>query len=305
MTDERSLPQDAKNADLAALGKTLQLGMGEILSSYTKIAQQYRATFANWSAGAHQVDAWLKSISVQFSMAAKAMAPVLAQIQPVIYKLASEFEKLPPRIKQAVLTLGEVGWYLDEDMSIPVIWDLEKLLRDGNRGEVDDALERYFGDRLTEIEERLCSSLPKRGKILVAAFAAHRRGEFELSIPVLLAQADGVCVDFTGQFFFVKERSKKRPRTAQYAEKLGSAFSASILSPLLTPLPINENEPERNSRLARTGAQTWSELNRHLVLHGESVDYGTRQNSLKAVSLLNYLVSFLTAVGDETHLEDV
>ena len=30
-------------------------------------------------------------------------------------------------------------------------------------------------------------------------------------------------------------------------------------------------------------------LNRHQVLHGESVDYDTEQNSLKAISLLTYL----------------
>ena len=32
----------------------------------------------------------------------------------------------------------------------------------------------------------------------------------------------------------------------------------------------------------------FSELNRHQVLHGEVTEYGTEQNSLKAISLLNY-----------------
>ena len=32
----------------------------------------------------------------------------------------------------------------------------------------------------------------------------------------------------------------------------------------------------------------WSHLNRHRVLHGEVTDYGTEENSLKAISLLNY-----------------
>ncbi|RDD80115.1 hypothetical protein DVJ77_18395 [Dyella tabacisoli] len=30
-------------------------------------------------------------------------------------------------------------------------------------------------------------------------------------------------------------------------------------------------------------------LNRHTVLHGESVDYGTKENGLRAISLLNYV----------------
>ena len=30
-------------------------------------------------------------------------------------------------------------------------------------------------------------------------------------------------------------------------------------------------------------------LNRHMVLHGESIDYGTKKNSLKTISLINYV----------------
>ena len=39
-------------------------------------------------------------------------------------------------------------------------------------------------------------------------------------------------------------------------------------------------------------------LNRHEVLHGESVDYGTEINSLKAMSLLYYIASVLGERGD-------
>ena len=41
-------------------------------------------------------------------------------------------------------------------------------------------------------------------------------------------------------------------------------------------------------------------LNRHEVLHGESVDYGTEINSLKAISLLYYIASVL---GERGHNE--
>lgn len=65
-----------------------------------------------------------------------------------------------------------------------------------------------------------------------------------------------------------------------------------MLSPLSKVLPINASEKERRRSLQDRGLSTWGELNRHLVLHGETTDYGTQQNSLKAVSLINYLVSF-------------
>lgn len=76
------------------------------------------------------------------------------------------------------------------------------------------------------------------------------------------------------------------------------ALSAAMLSPLGEILPINASEKERNLRVQGQSSATWQELNRHLVLHGESLDYGTQVNSLKAVSLITYLVSFLGNAED-------
>jgi len=70
-----------------------------------------------------------------------------------------------------------------------------------------------------------------------------------------------------------------------------------FLRPISLELPINASEKARERIAAERGWPAWNELNRHQVLHGESVDYGTRLNSLKAISLLNYLVSFLPGDG--------
>ena len=63
-------------------------------------------------------------------------------------------------------------------------------------------------------------------------------------------------------------------------------YGAALLSPLAETLPIGASEYERP-----TG---FDELNRHMVLHGESLDYGTKINSLKAISLINYVAHVLT-----------
>ena len=43
----------------------------------------------------------------------------------------------------------------------------------------------------------------------------------------------------------------------------------------------------------------FTELNRHRVLHGEVTNYGTEQNSLKAISLLNYCATVLPEPADD------
>jgi len=55
----------------------------------------------------------------------------------------------------------------------------------------------------------------------------------------------------------------------------------SLLTPLVEPMPISASADER--------AGLADALNRHAVLHGESVDYSSRLNSCRAISLLVYV----------------
>jgi hypothetical protein len=60
---------------------------------------------------------------------------------------------------------------------------------------------------------------------------------------------------------------------------------AALLSPLAQTLPIGASERQRNEEFIG--------LNRHMVLHGESLNYGNKINSLKAISLINYVAHVL------------
>lgn len=60
---------------------------------------------------------------------------------------------------------------------------------------------------------------------------------------------------------------------------------AAMLSPLAQTLPIGASENERY--------KGFPALNRHTVLHGESLDYGSKTNSFKAISLINYVAHVL------------
>lgn len=214
-------------------------------------------------------------------------------IAPIVEQMATAFREMPPRIQSALLALGERGWYLDDELGFSELWQLEELISLGQAEQVDELLTRHYEARLQDIEEHLANALPERGKILRSAFAAHRREEFELSVPVLLAQSDGACLDLTGCYFFIRDRKSNLPEASLHAARVArDAFSVAMLSPLSQVLPINASGKERERALQGKGLATWSELNRHRVLHGESTDYATRQNSLKAISLINYLVCF-------------
>lgn len=205
-------------------------------------------------------------------------------VTPAFERLQKTFLQLPIRTREALLLLGAEGWYLDLEMPIPGLWQLKDALAEGNVTEAEEALVEYFESRLSEIEKSITVRFPHREHLVRAAFNAHRRQEYELAIPVLLVQTDGICKEVVNQYLFMKQN--KRPRTAIYVEQIAAdSYTAALLSPLAQTLPISASESER--------PEGSNALNRHTVLHGESLNYGSKINSLKAISLINYVAHVL------------
>lgn len=201
-------------------------------------------------------------------------------ISPAFEELQRSFKELPPKIQEALLALAAQGWYLDTNMGLSSLWELKEALLNGKISEAEDALVEYFEERIEQIEQSITALFPHRAHIIESAFRAHKNEEYYLSIPVFLAQTDGICKEVFDQYLFMKK--DKKPQTAVYVEKITmDTLEAALLSPLANTTPIGASEHERK--------EEFSQLNRHTVLHGESLNYGSKVNSLKAVSLINYV----------------
>ncbi len=203
---------------------------------------------------------------------------------PLLAIIQASFVTLPARTQSALILLGQHGWYFHSEMTFSDFWQLADDLKNGEVIETEKLLVEYFEERLSKIESFISTNYPHRSHLIRAAFDAHRRKDYALSIPVFLAQADGICQETISQSLFIKK--DKKPSTALYVAKFESeVFMAALLSPLATTLTISLSEKER--------PKDFTGLNRHMVLHGESLDYDTKSNSVKAISLLNYIVYVL------------
>jgi hypothetical protein len=82
-----------------------------------------------------------------------------------------------------------------------------------------------------------------------------------------LAQADGICHELTGEQLYARDRKDNRPRLAAKLEDVETDdfLLASLIGPLVTPTAVSATVKERVNLLKDI-------LNRHLVLHGESLD---------------------------------
>ena len=210
----------------------------------------------------------------------KRLAEQQRQIIEFFRRLADE---IPERDRKALQRLGEEGWFLDPEMPAILLQKIE-LLFDEYPDEMAEWLSNFFRTRLDIIERALIDSYPHRGHLFQQAFEAHREGKYGLSIPVFLTQADGIFGERTSerQNLFI---SRQRERAcSEYVSQTSGNYIVIYLHPLSTLLPLWMNQYERAE-----GGDSFVGLNRHQVLHGESVDYDTEQNSLKVISLLNYI----------------
>lgn len=213
-----------------------------------------------------------------------------------------DWEQLPQRARDSIIAMAEAGWYIDLQMGISNIIRFKRVADEEGAATAEAGMVSHFEERLDAIHASLNERFPHRKRFFDAAFGAIERGEHALAIPVLFMQTDGVCKDVAGQYFFIKVKGKGpgRPGVAPFVLKqVRSDLSQAFLCVFEEVRPIGQSVGQR--------APDFNGLNRHTVLHGEDLEYGTKINSLKAVSLLNYVAQILTRKlqDDESDVSEV
>ena len=179
--------------------------------------------------------------------------------------------------RESVQKLMQHGWFPDLDLTAPQIEGWAELFND-HPEQASEALCDRFQELLNDIEAKVKSAFPNRSEILCEAFQAHRQGHYCLSVLAFLTQVDGFFHDRWGKSLFM---SGDRADINSDSKKMQNELARQMVQVLLCsdwPLIMTRG----------TRPDDFTGLNRHQVLHGEVTDYGTEENSLKAISLLNY-----------------
>ncbi len=160
-----------------------------------------------------------------------------------------------------------------------------------------EALPGIFADRLEHPEpvasaihlhERLVDErLQNRAAAITEAIWAHRERHYYLSIPVLLAQADGITYDTINRGMFRADTGRYvRNAVTDLAAPGLTRLAAQMLAPLEAGTSLSATTTSRD--LKRAADPKYGPLNRHGVLHGIDLKYGTRVNSCRALVSLGY-----------------
>jgi hypothetical protein len=219
--------------------------------------------------------------------------------------LVQRLNELSTKSKEAMVLASSKGWffgwhdYLDELMArVEEVAVLEQPC-------IDEFMRQYYRSKLQLLTDELAERHPNRASVIKAAVRAHSMfgadGYF-LSIPVFIAQADGLLTEIAG----VKSALARAPKEKgelqalkALREKLATdQESLNLVHPILilNDLDFLKSAGERE----QPSGESFTALNRHQIVHGESWDYGTEINSLKAFSFLAFVGLHLPMILETT-----
>ena len=185
--------------------------------------------------------------------------------------------------------LAHRGWFIAGTLYPSQYKPLAEAFEQGWEPEIEQFLKDHTEKNISAIRGAALSRWPSRRHILIDALDAHSEGKYTLSIPVLLAQADGISAALLGSLLFTNHHGSICGAAEHLIEKRFPArpLAKSFLGLLLEASGLRLDTRERDKMIA--AGQVVSPLNRHGVLHGLDSDYGTDANSLRGIALIGFL----------------
>ena len=236
-------------------------------------------------------------------MTENAMPSLVALAQIDWAAIKRRLDKLPEKSKAAMILASPKGWFFGWNDGLQSLMELVERLEVTQPADIDEVMAQYYRINLQPFTDELASKYPDRAPAIKAAVNAHvSRGceGFFLSIPVFIAQADGLLTEITKVKSAMMKDGKGQELQASKALRDKLAADQKSLDLLHPILMLHESDFMMSARARQHAAQASGEsftaLNRHQVMHGESSDYGTELNSLKAFSFLVFVGAHLPAV---------
>ncbi len=222
-----------------------------------------------------KLEAWANDIHEKISSFMQANPNLLSDLRHFL----DDFKNLPVKQREVWSKAASLGWYMNSESSI----SMKRYVDFGQQ-----ALDTYMAQELQADWKVLTTSIiaayPARAEILACAFELHSEGRYIASIPLFFAQADGICAQNLGAHLFTDgtERESKIAERSQSAEPFTDVLLELLGMDTQFNAGIREAKPKDKLRAP----------NRNGILHGsrKHLDYGTETNSLKAFSLLAFVV---------------
>jgi len=205
--------------------------------------------------------------------------------------ISTTLQEIQTGLPNDVRVLALNGWFISFwHTPLQILSTLAGWIEGGEAERVDAHFSEHFDKIMNEIKSPLFENYPDRERVLSKAFAAHEQGDYELSIPVFLAQADGIAKQALNLEVYTRRGDLRQILRDRIEELITDAATGHYLLLVLEDLPLTASTRSEN--------YAPGSLNRHGILHGIDSSYGTRLNSYRAISWLQYTDQFREAVEE-------
>lgn len=196
-------------------------------------------------------------------------------VEETLKRFRITFLTLDEHYQKAVEILADHGWYVSNTMLVGDIFSgaLKAIRKD--KKAVDYQMVKFYRAEIKSIVKNISSLYPERKLIFKEGKICHDRKNYHASTLLFLSQCDGIC---DGSMFSIKN-------SKQALKKFLPTKQPYLNDPLTKVRGIDSKIDE--AHLFN------SDLNRHKVIHGKDVNFGTEINSYKALSLLNYVCEII------------
>lgn len=205
-------------------------------------------------------------------------------------RLLAEETELVVTVARAIEEFARRGWAASFRMPMPVVkealrahdsgapWtDVEQVLHDGwSESASLDRLSVRIG-ALGAGDDELWAVSKRRARLIEAAWGHHTNEAFEASIPIVLAQVDGIVADAT-----TSDETMRGKRFFSAGRDQADVVDDETLAGISEALPVVRDWFSE----AYLHTDERGSANRHGVMHGRELAYDTAVNSTKCFVLL-------------------
>lgn len=213
------------------------------------------------------------------SRALNANYPIFKQVAITMARITEAALHWQKARKADVTVMAENGWYPN--------WFTFFYSPEADPQSLDELMIMHFNANWDEITQKIIELCPNRAHILETAFSLHKSGNYIASIPLFLAQADGICCESLKSFLFTGNSTEEKIKELIESGEIEANMFTDIF---LEPFKLSNHH---NAGISKSSAQAKIKApNRNGILHGhrKHLDYGTEINSLKCFSLLSFIV---------------
>jgi hypothetical protein len=185
-----------------------------------------------------------------------------------------------------------IGWFATSES---FLGEMKKSF-DKGQDELDSYMIQEIDCNYEKIKSLILGNHLNRQKILACAFQLHENENWTASIPLFLAQTEGIFCENVGAFLF-SEQAKRKERLKERFEEKASEYMPYFYSPFEVKTQFSSSISSNSQAKKKNGP------NRNGILHGSKkhLDYGSKTNSYKCISLLSYIsMVFISLEADET-----